>query len=107
MCKKDSYDDIARRANMDVSVIKHVLKHEYESYLDRLCDGEKVVIPGFCTSEPVVKERIGLDGRQEKYVTIKQHASGVLIDKVNNVENFKIKKVQKDNVDVDTLDSLG
>lgn len=106
MCKRDSYEDIARRANMDVAVIRHVLKHEYESYVDRLCSGEKVVIPGFCTSEPVIKERIGTDGKIENYVTIKQHPSGVLIDKINNVENFKIKRVKKDNVEVGTLNEL-
>lgn len=106
MCKRDSYEDIARRANMDVAVVRHILKHEYESYTDRLCNGEKVNIPGFGTSEPVIKEKVGLDGKVESYVTVKQHPSGVLIDKINKVDNFKIKKVKKENVEVGTINEL-
>lgn len=106
MCKKDSYEDIARRANMDVAVVKHILKHEYESYTDRLCSGEKVTIGGFCTVEPVIKDRKVANGESEQYVTIKLHPSGVLIDKVNSVEDFKIKRINKKNVEVETIDEL-
>ena len=52
------------------------------------------------------KEKVGLDGKVESYVTVKQHPSGVLIDKINKVDNFKIKKVKKENVEVGTINEL-
>ena len=106
LCKRERYEDIGKRANISEDMVRYVIKSEYDSYMQSLCSGEKVVIPGVCTIEPVVKDRIGNSGQSEKYVTVKIHPSGVMLDKLNEVDNFKLKKINKDNIEVDTIQGL-
>lgn len=88
MTMQERYEDICERCGYTETVVRSVIKAVRESCLNSLKHGERAVVPGICSLEPMMKDTI-INGRIERRGDVKASEAVALRNSMKEVKRFE------------------
>lgn len=92
------YAEVSELSGISEEVIRRVYKATRTSLVASLKRGEKATLPGICTINASVRNRINIGGEQESYIKLKATPSSALtteLDKLSGFESAEEKEAEQ------------